>query len=188
MQELLSNEQCVMNAFVSWMQEVSSSSRLSPGASIWCRAQIRIPNLLTGGNSCQGLALKSVRGKKPNRAETGEYVLLRRKLCGRWTLSKRHRNSLSRNRGSGCEKWARVELAVMNSLETATVAWNSDLHLSGLCPKLIDSSPWHCGWTAALFAGTAEISQLALLIRQQVCLSPDKQKTLFLTPAPTREW
>lgn len=138
----MNSQQCVMNAFVAWMQEVSSSSRLSPGASIWCRAQIWIPNLLTGGNSCQGLALKPVRGKKkPNRAEMGEYVLLRRKLCGHWTVSKRHRNSLSRNRGSGCEKWAGVELAVMNSLETATAAWNSELHLSGLCPKLMDSSP-----------------------------------------------
>lgn len=138
MQKLVWNEQCVMNAFVAWMQEVSSSSRLSPGASVWCRAQIQIPNLLTGGNSCQRLALKSVRGKKTNRAEMGEYVLLRRKLCGHWTVSKRHWNSLSRNRGSGCEKWARVELAVMNSLETAAAAWNSELHL---CPKLTDSSP-----------------------------------------------
>lgn len=48
-----------------------------------------------------------------------------------WPLDclQRHWNSPSRNRGSGCEKWVRVELAVINSLETATAAWNSDPHL-----------------------------------------------------------
>lgn len=67
----------------------SSGSRLNPGASIRRSAHLQILNLLIGENGCQGLALKSAREKKrPNRAETGEYVLLGRKSRGRWTVSR----------------------------------------------------------------------------------------------------
>lgn len=107
----------------------SSSSRLNPSASIRCSAHIQILNLLIGKNGCQGLALKSVREKKKYLSWNGRICFVGEEVT--WPLDRlqRHRNSLSRNRGSGCEKWARVELAVMNSLETATAARNSDPRL-----------------------------------------------------------